>query len=317
MQKNYVLDTNVLIQAPNAIESFEDNNVIIPLAVVEELDNLKNSDGEKGANSRSAIRILEGYRQSGDLLYGVKTSGGGSVRIDKNHIDVMLPESLFESKNDNRILKVCRGIEQANPEEKVILVTKDIVLRLKAQIIGICTQDYMAAQVADEYINYTGRCEVFVDGESFSSFKKNGLDKDKVYQINQKGERILPELFENQFIILKEDQSTKKTHLGIIDGVRIVPLQYKKQKSYGVKPQNVGQIFLQEALMEDPEKAPLVIIKGKAGTAKTFYSLAVGLERTINSPIPGYRKILITRRMYNLTMILVFFQEVSKKKYHP
>ena len=92
--------------------------------------------------------------------------------------------------------------------------------------------------------------------------------------------QVVPEM--NQFLILKADQSTKKTQLGRFDGTKVVPLQYKKSKPYGVSPRNVGQYFLQEALMTSAEDAPLVIVKGMAGTAKTFYAVAVGLEKVFN-----------------------------------
>ena len=131
MVKTYVVDTNVLIQSPNAIESFEENDVVIPIVVIEELDSLKNAEGEKGANARSAIRLFEKYRQTGDLLKGINMPNGGSLRVEKNFVDVELPEDFPGSKNDNRILKVCKGLKDKNKRKKVILVTKDILLRIK------------------------------------------------------------------------------------------------------------------------------------------------------------------------------------------
>ena len=86
MIKTYVIDTNVLIQAPYAIECFEENNLVLPLVVLEELDGLKKAEGEKGANARAAVRKLESYRQKGDLLQGVKLPGGGILRIEKNFV---------------------------------------------------------------------------------------------------------------------------------------------------------------------------------------------------------------------------------------
>lgn len=109
MKKSYVIDTNVLIQSPYAIECFEENNLIIPLVVLEELDGLKKADGEKGANARTAVRLLENYRQSGNLLEGVRLSGGGILRIEKNFANVPLLDDFPEDKADNRILKVCKG----------------------------------------------------------------------------------------------------------------------------------------------------------------------------------------------------------------
>ena len=110
MVKTFVLDTNVLIQAPYAMCCFEDNHVIISVAVLEELDNLKKADGEKGANARKAIRLLEQMRRKGDLLAGVELENGGSLRVEKNFVDVALPQDLPDEKMDNRILKVCLGL---------------------------------------------------------------------------------------------------------------------------------------------------------------------------------------------------------------
>lgn len=291
MTKTYVIDTNVLIQAPYAMDCFADNNVIIPLAVLEELDGLKKADGEKGANARAAIRGLERYRRQGDLLAGVKMDNGGVLLVEANCRQVELPDSLPDDKMDNRILKVCKGHQEKG--EHIILVTKDIVLRIKADILGIPAEDFITEQVPKE--QYTGRIECFVSEERFKDFKKKGIDKKYVYLIDEEQTAYQPELVENEFVILRADQSVKKTHLGRVEGDRIVPLVYKKSKPYGITPRNAGQYFLQEALMQPAEKAPLVIVRGMAGTAKTFYSIAVGMERLWNNPTGEYRKILITR----------------------
>ncbi|MDY2653394.1 MAG: PIN domain-containing protein, partial [Eisenbergiella porci] len=112
MIKTYVVDTNVLIQAPYALNCFEDNQVVIPVVVLEELDNLKKAEGERGNNARRAIRLLEQLRVSGDLLEGVRLPGGGMLRIEKNFVDVKLPRDLPDEKADNRILKVCKGLAE-------------------------------------------------------------------------------------------------------------------------------------------------------------------------------------------------------------
>ena len=317
MRKTYVVDTNVLIQSPDATECFEDNQVIIPLAVIEELDGLKNAEGEKGANARTAIRLLEKYRQFGDLLEGIELQNGGFLRVEKNYVDVELPKDLPESKMDNRILKVCKGLMEKEKEKKLILVTKDILLRIKAQILGIQAEDFTTEQVVSGYSQYTGRCEVYVDEESFKNFKKNGIKKDSVYQVDSEGNRKEVELITNEFLILKADQSNRKTQLGRFDGKKIVPLNYKKSKPYGVKPKNAGQYFLQEALMESPKKVPLVIVKGMAGTAKTFYSLAVGLEKILNQDEKEYRKILVSRPNVQFDNEIGFLPGTEQEKISP
>ena len=293
MKKTYVLDTNVLIQAPDAIYRFEDNDLVIPLIVLEELDGLKKAEGEKGLNARAAIRELERLRQTGDLLEGVQLKDGGKLRVEFNCINVMLPDELPDAKMDNRILRVCKALRDQG--EHVILVTKDIVLRLKASVIDIPADDFVSEQVVRGEQQYTGRIQCFAPEEEFKGFSKKGMAKDVLYLVDEEGRKLSPELFENQFVILKADQSRKKTQLGRVEGNKVVPLEYKKAKPYGVEPRSAGQYFLQEALMMPSDKAPLVIVKGMAGTAKTFYSLAVGLEKALNSSEGEYRRILISR----------------------
>lgn len=294
MVKIYVLDTNVLIQAPHAVECFEDNQVILPMVVLEELDRLKKSEGDRGSNARQAVRILEQFRQKGNLLSGVEMEGGGTLRVEKNFVDVSLPEDLAAEVPDNRILKVCLGLSR-DRSEQVILVTKDILLRIKAQILGICAEDFTTEQVFDHEKQYKGRTEVYVPEEIFKEFKKKGIPCEEVYQVDESGKRTEVQLTENQFVILRADQSSGKTHLGRVEGERIRKLEYKKSAPYGIHPRNSGQYFLQEALMQPAKNAPLVIVKGMAGTSKTFYSLAVGLEKVLNNPTGEYRRILVCR----------------------
>ena len=291
MAKTYVLDTNVLIQAPYAMQCFEDNHVVIPLVVVEELDGLKKADGERGFNARQAIRFLERLRLRGNLLDGVELENGGMVRIEINCVHEALPESRPDDQADNRILKVCCHLQSCQP----ILVTKDLVLRLKAQVLNIEAQDFSTEQVLPEKNGYTGRQTCYVPESDFDAFLEEGIDASRLYQIDGDAQRYDVTVQENEFIILQADASLRKTHLGRVHKGRVIPLTYSRVSPYGIKPRNAGQYFMQEALMQSAEEAPLVIIKGQAGTAKTFYSLAVGLEKIINHPTGEYRRILICR----------------------
>lgn len=294
MVKIYVVDTNVLIQAPYGMQCFEDNQVVLPVVVLEELDNLKKAEGETGANVRTTIRMLEELRLQGDLLEGVTLPGGGTLRVEKNYRDVELPSDLPETKSDNRILKVCLGLSQEKTEQ-VVLVTKDILLRIKAQIIGIKAEDFLTEQVLGHDAQYRGRICVYAPEENFKDFKKKGIPVETIYQVDEEGKTVIPQLYENEFVIIQSDQSTKKTQLGRVEHGVIRKLEYRKAQPYGVSPRNAGQYFLQEALMQPAEKAPLVIVKGMAGTSKTFYSLAVGLEKMLNNPTGEYRRIMICR----------------------
>lgn len=317
MTKTYVIDTNVLIQAPYALECFEDNNLVLPLVVLEELDGLKKADGEKGANARIAVRALECYRQNGNLLEGVKLKSGGSLRIEKNFINIELPPDLPDDKPDNRILKVCKGLTEADTKSQVILVSKDIVLRLKAQIMGIRAEDFENEQITDEDAKYTGRTEVFIPDEKVKDFKKKGISVDEAYLSDEDGNCFTPVFHENEFVVIKPDQHVKKTLLGRVCGKKIVPLVYKKSKPYGISPRNVGQYFMQEALMTDAKSAPLVIIKGMAGTAKTFYSLAVGMEKVYNNPTKEYRRVIVCRPNAQFDDDIGFLPGDEKEKIAP
>jgi PhoH-like ATPase len=144
MKKSYILDTNVLLQSPGAIYAFGDNDVIIPEVVLEELDRFKKESSENGGNARQIARVLDVFREKGDLTRGVKLPGGGHLRIELNFNDIKLPESWLPTKADNRILKVAKGLTERN--EKAILVTKDIFVRIKGDIIGVTVQDFQNEQ---------------------------------------------------------------------------------------------------------------------------------------------------------------------------
>ncbi|WP_026511027.1 PhoH family protein [Butyrivibrio sp. LC3010] len=294
MKKIYVLDTNVLIQAPHALKCFDDNDVILPLVVLEELDSHKRDEGERGANVREVIRLLEELREKGDLTKGVELQDGAILRIEKNFKDVELPKDMTEYKSDNRILRVCKGLSDTS-KEQVILVTKDILMRIKAQLLGIKAQDFTTEQVVSHGEQYAGRIRVYAPEENFKEFRRKGVPVDVVYTCDGAGNKIKPELYENEFVVLQSDQATNKTQMGRVDHGVIRKLEFEKAQPYGVTPRNAGQYFLQEALMQPAEKAPLVIVKGMAGTAKTFYSLAVGLEKMVNRPTGEYRRILVCR----------------------
>ena len=314
--KNYVIDTNVLIQAPNALWAFQENRIVIPLVVVEELDHLKKAEGEKGANARKVIRCLEQLRHQGDLLKGVRIGQEGILRIEKNFVYVELPEELPDDRADNRILQVCVGMREKE-KDPVILVTKDLLLRLKAQLLGIQAEDFEAEQVEEQKLQYTGRDEVFVPEEYFKDFKKKGIPVDEVYQLDENEKAFCPNLLENQFVIIKSDQARKKTHLGRVEHGILRKLEFKKSSPYGISPRNAGQYFLQEALMQPAEKAPLVIVKGMAGTSKTFYSLAVGLEKLMNHPTGEYRKILVCRPNAQFDQDIGFLPGDAQEKVAP
>ena len=153
----------------------------------------------------------------------------------------------------------------------------------------------MTEQVVGEGEQYSGRVDVYAPEDAFKDFKKKGIAVDKVYCCDENGKKYSPDLYENEFVVVRADQSNNKTQMGRVSNGFIKKLEFEKSQPYGVKPRNAGQYFLQEALMQPADVAPLVIVKGMAGTAKTFYSLAVGLEKMLNRPTGEYRRILVCR----------------------
>jgi PhoH-like ATPase len=316
LKKTFVLDTNVLLQTPFALYSFGDNDVVIPEVVLEELDKFKKDNTELGANARHAARILDELRTKGNLKEGVKLENGGMLRVESNYSRVKLPESWDDSNNDNIILKICKGLLEKG--ENVFLVTKDIFERIKANILDIEAQDFFAEQVPVFEEQYKGRIEVYTTEEKLNEFYSKGfLDEEDVFLFNPDSTRKKPALIVNQFLLIQSYINKKHTALGRFDGQKIVPLKFLNVRPFGVTPRNTGQKFMQEALMMDADRAPLVIIKGPAGTAKTFYSLAVGLHKLLDDPNRLYRKILVCRPNVKLDEDIGFLPGTEQEKIAP
>lgn len=317
MKKTFVLDTNVLLQTPFALYSFGDNTIVVPEVVLEELDNFKKDNTELGANARHVARLIDQLREKGNLNEGIELENGGVLRIEMNHSNVTLPESWDVNSNDNRILKVCKGL--LDKGEKVFLVTKDIFERIKADIIGVIAQDFFAEQVPTFDEQYKGRVEVYTTDDKLKEFYTNGkLDSSDVFVFSldfSKKENI--SLVANQFLLIHSCSNEKQTALGRFDGKEIISLNFLQDRPFGVTPRNAGQKFMQEALMMDADKAPLVIIKGPAGTAKTFYSLAVGLHKIMVEQSKLYRKILVCRPNVKLDEDIGFLPGTEQEKIAP
>jgi PhoH-like ATPase len=317
VKKSFVLDTNVLLQSPYAVYAFGDNDVILPHVVLEELDRFKKEPSEIGANARQSARILDSLREQGDLTKGVTLPGGGLLRIELNFRDVELPPGWSAEKADNRILKVCKGLTERG--EAAILVTKDIFERIKCSIIGIPVQDFQNEQVVSPDDQYQGRTVLYTTSKKIDEFYKKGvLNLKHVFLFDEEqGEKQPVSLTINEFVLLKCPDNNKQSALGRFDGEQLVELKYLEDCPFGIKPRNVGQRFVQEALMMSADEIPLVIIKGAAGTAKTFLSLAVGLHRVMHQKDKQYRKILVCRPNVKLDEDIGFLPGTETEKLAP
>lgn len=317
MKKTYVLDTNVILYSPGAILSFGDNDVIIPEVVLEELDNFKKNKDDLGANARHAARLIDKLRKEGKLNEGVKLPGGGKLRVEMNHYETNIPPTWDRSKPDNRIIQVCKGLKDKG--ENVVLITKDIFERIKADTVDINVQDFYEKVVPENDNQYTGRNEVYISSEKMDYFYKNKyLDAEEIKCYSTETlEYYVPNLYTNQYLLIHSFENPKKSALGRFDGKRIIPLLYKEYRPFGVIPRNVGQKFMLESLFIDAEKIPLVIIKGPAGTAKTLFSLAVGLHNILLDENNKFRKILVCRPNVTMDEEIGFLPGTEQEKILP
>jgi PhoH-like ATPase len=277
MPKTYVLDTNVLLHDPKSLFSFEDNEVVLPLVVLDELDKKKSGQDEVARNAREVIRALDELRSGGNLSSGVKTKDGGVIRVElgfKNDV----PDGLDADRADNRIVGVALGLSKC---EAVVLVTKDINLRVKCDALGVKTEDYNNDRIsgnADDI--YSGFIEVEVAGASIDDFNAIHLME-------------IPEglnLFTNQYVLLKANDRPKCSTLAKFDGQRLVPIKYYSNV-WGINPKNREQTCALDALFDPNIK--LVTLTGKSGAGKTLVSLAAALNQLLETH--KFKKLIVTK----------------------
>ncbi|MDD3367272.1 MAG: PhoH family protein [Lachnospiraceae bacterium] len=288
-QKLYVLDTNVLMADPECLDMFENNTIIIPDMVIEELDDHKKDMGDKGYNTRQALRKFDELRHRGNLVKGVKTENGGLIRVVSDGMDTVMPEGWKDDKPDNRILRIAKYYSE-NSDCPVVLVSKDTNVRIKSDIVGVRAEDYKHERIDEDHLLYNGRADIQLSGKEFDKFAAGeAVDCKKAKFDKSQKDTILQE---NEFVCIT-NQVTNGTMLGKVKNGKLVKLQYDYVHPFGVNPRNAGQRFAIEALLAPASELPLVILKGSAGTAKTFLTLACGLQQCAEENI--YRKITISR----------------------
>jgi PhoH-like ATPase len=276
--KTYILDTNVLLHDPKSLFAFEDNEVILPLVVLDELDKKKEGLGESARNAREVIRALDELRVSGNISVGIKTKGGGTIKIELGHKD-KIPADLDPSRADNRIVSAAIGLSGAG--SSVVVVTKDINLRVKCDALGIKTEDYnndQAANNVDEI--YSGFKEIEVPGALVDEFNTNRC-------------LAVPDgltLYVNQYVFLKANDRTKCSSLSKFNGQSLVPIKYYSN-IWGINPRNREQTCALDALYD--EQVKLVTLIGKSGCGKTLLTLASGLNQLLETH--KYKKIIVTK----------------------
>ncbi|NLB35350.1 MAG: PhoH family protein, partial [Elusimicrobia bacterium] len=280
--KTFVLDTNVLIHDPDSIFDFDDNEVVIPLTVIEELDNLKRSSAERGRNARLVSRKIDALRERGRLDKGMSLDSGGSLRIETEIKSDNMPAYL-KKRADNEILSVALGLKENG--SRVIFISKDINMRIKAEALGLEVQDFDKARVKFEEL-YAGWREIEIEDHLVDEFQEQ--------KVMPAPEGLIPQ----EFLLIKSSTDEKKRALGRYfseEGV-IKSTFYDKAKPRGLTALNMEQKFAIEALMNEDIK--LVTLVGLAGTGKTLLALACGLHMVFDES--KYRKLLISRPVIRL-----------------
>ncbi len=303
MNKTFILDTNVLLLDPTAINKFgPQNKVFIPLTVVEELDRFKKDQNEIGRNARYFARLIDGLRSKGSLMKGVTLENGGTLVISvvKDRHSAQ-GEGLDPLINDNLILASAVSLKAAG--ENVTLITKDINLRLKSDAVGVNAEDYETTDVTMDEL-YSGQRLVEFDLERIEAFEKERFLKVEAGEIIG--------IYPNEYLILTDKNNPFKKVLGRYHQRKggIVPLIKPKEGVWGIHPKNIEQQFAFDALMNN--EINLVSLVGKAGTGKTLLAIAAGLECAITKQT--YSRVLVSRPIVPMGRDLGFLPgDISEK----
>jgi len=307
MKKVFILDTNVLLNNPESIFKFEDNDVVIPISVIEEIDTFKKDLSETGRNAREVSRILDRLRERGTLSSGVKLfddrADSGSLFVYLGHNMEILPDQLADG-TDNHILAIALTLQkQFGDGRAVIVITKDSNLRIKADAFGLPAEDFEADKVDISRL-YSGIATIKVDAQTINTFYT-------------KREIRLPdiEMQPNQFVILEDAADATQFVYGLYDdqdGV-VRMLDPHSEGVWGIYPRNLEQTFALEALLDDNIK--LVTLSGGAGTGKTLMAIAAGLAKTTDED--EYHKLLVARPVFPLGKDLGFLPGDLDEKLNP
>lgn len=302
-KKTYVLDTNVLLHDPTAILAFESNDVVIPVYVIEEVDNFKKQQDELGRNARTVSREIDAYRAKGSLSHGVKLESGGSLRVlfASDNIPVELRSN---HQKDDLILAVAFSVMKREPDRDTVFVTMDTNLRIRADALRVTTQDYEKGKARANEL-YTGQEEINVSGEALEA-------------LHQDGRIPLLEGFEltsNQFLTLREEGNPGHFLLGKVSsaGDAIVSVKNYRKPIWGITPRNKEQIFAMNLLLDPDVK--LVTLSGKAGTGKTLVAVACGLHQVTDEP--RFDKLLVSRPVFPMGKDIGFLPGTIEEKLNP
>lgn len=299
--KNYVLDTNVLLHDARALFAFADNNVVIPIYVLEEIDTFKKDQSELGRNARQIARLLDEYRSTGGgLSHAQKLENGGTVRVALSKNPIKNPS--YDSRSmDQRILELAIEVRDGDPKTQTVMVTKDVNMRIRGDALGLITADYEPERISVDEL-YPGNRELLVPSSTIDDFFKEGsvvVDA--------------PGLHANEFLTLK-DEAGKSALTRWDKGLgKAVPVKKLREGVWGIKPRNREQHFALDLLLNEDIK--LVTLVGKAGTGKTLLAIAAGLQKVTEEQ--QFAKLLVSRPIFPLGRDIGYLPGDIEEKLNP
>jgi PhoH-like ATPase len=307
LKKNFVLDTNVLLHDPRSLFGFGDNNVTVPIYVIEEIDNFKRDLSTLGRNARQVSRYLDEFRGLGNLREGVSLGPEkGTLRV--LFTDRQLPRELADGHStDNKILAVALDLNDREKALPAVFVSKDTNLRIRADALGVHAEDYDVESVTLDEL-WSGVAEVEVDSQQVNDFYTNG------FVARGGGEDDAPP--PNEYVVLRDRANPQHSAVGKYSAARqgYVPLiKISKEGVWGIRPRNKEQSFALDLLLNDDVR--LVTIVGKAGTGKTLVAIAAGLQKTMEESI--YQKLLVSRPIFPLGRDIGYLPGDVEQKLNP
>ena len=317
-KKNLIIDTNVFLSDSECFDKFENNDLFIPIKVLEELDKHKTRQDSVGFHARQTIKRFDALRVSGSLSKGVRLGKGlGLLRFVKAEELAMeeLPQGLSHKSSDNLILAAALAIKSENPKRKCIVVSQDVNMRVIADALGLLTEDYISSQVVSSRdVIYKGFVKFLVDDFMVEEF----YDKQDVWLYEEDAAEQGIILYPNQYVMLVSVENEKKTAIGrfINWNVPIKPLLRRDDAfSWGVSPRNKEQKCGMDMLMNDD--IPFVSLIGRAGSGKTLMAMAAGLEQVLGLEKGRYNRIIVSRPVQPLGKDIGFLPGTMEEKMAP
>lgn len=302
-RKKIVLDTNVILFDAFALTKFQDCDLHIPISVIEEVDRFKRDPGENGRNARQFSRFIDVLREKGSLASGVSLDNSETVIYINSDFSISgLPSELDSGKADNRILSTAISLQKQHPRTSVKLVTKDINLRIKADVLGIKAEDYEPQDMSQEDL-YDGYLEIEATSDKIDAFYK-----EKKFHSDQK-------LYANQYVIMKDIGNPNHSAIGRFSAVdnAIVPLKTSADSIWGITSRNVEQAFAMDCLLND--EIMFVSLVGKAGTGKTLLAIAAGLHKTLDEG--RFQRLLVSRPIFPMGRDIGYLPGDIEQKLNP